>query len=823
MFGFLKIRSGAIAAAMLLLLAQFGVAADRSPAIDGKIEVAPQEIKLTHLRDPHSILVTGRSADGRSVDLTSQAVFSSSDEAVAQTNLLGWVEAISSGSAEITVTAAGQTAKVKVVSQLAGQAPPIGFRRDIMPVLSKAGCNMGACHGYSLGKNGFKLSLRGSDAEQDYFAITEEFFSRRINRHNPPSSLTILKPLGDAPHEGGVRFERGGLLHQTLLTWVEQGAPSDLTELLQVESVRIHPEKAVLSPHMQHQLQLIARYSDGSERDVTQLAVYTVNTEGVATVDGTGLVTANELGETAVSARFERIFATASFIVLQPNPDFTPTPIPAGNPIDQFVVEKLNDLKIRPSERCSDEVFLRRVMLDLIGIQPTPDEVRAFLANDSPNKREELIDSLFDRSEFVDQWSLKWGDLLQNSRTHLSDPAVFAFREWIRSAVQQNMPLDEFARRILTSRGSFTDDPASAYYQVSKDPDDTLQRATQVFCGVRMLCAKCHPHPFENWTQADYYGLNSFFNQVATKADPRQTGVKNARKVLLNLTAAHARNPRTGKLQPPRYLGGEEPEIPANTDRRTVYAAWLTTPENPFFARSMANRVWSYFFHRGVIHPVDDLRTTNPAINPKLLDALAEELVNAKFDARRLMRLIVTSETYQRSSISNETNAHDEMNFSRMVPRRVPAEALLDSLLQATGVTENFANAPGGFTAKQLPDANVRNDFLDLFGKPQRMEACECERDFGSNMLQALHLLNGKSILDRVAAGNGRLKKLLAEKSTDEQLVEDLYLWCLARYPTKEEAAVAVDFLKARPKQREQAAQDVMWALLNSRDFMLIN
>ena len=532
---------------------------------------------------------------------------------------------------------------------------------------------------------------------------------------------------------------------------------------------------------------------------------------------------ANLLGETAVSARFERSFATARFIVLQPKPNFQPLAVPEGNLIDKFVVRKLNDLNITPSELADDATFLRRVFTDLIGLQPAPEELLAFLADQDPNKRTRVIDELFRRPEFVDQWSLKWGDLLQNSRTHLSAPAVFAFREQIRGAIASNKPLDQFVREILTSRGGVADNPLASYFVVSKDPHDTLQRATQVFCGVRMLCAKCHPHPFENWTQADYYGLYNFFNQVATKNDPRLPGVKNAKTVLLNLGAGYQTNPRSGQQQPPRFLGGAEPKIEGTVDRREVYAAWLTSPENPHFARSMTNRIWSYFFHRGIIDPVDDLRSTNPPINPELLDGLTTNFVKHRFDVRHLMRTIVTSRTYQRSSVTNETNHHDDMNFSRAVPRRLPAETLLDCLVQATGVPEAFRGAPAGFTAKQLPDATIQSEFLDLFGKPQRMEACECERDDGSNMLQALHFINGKSILSRVTAGNSRVASLARDNKENDLLVENLYVWSLARPATPQEIKVGLAFFESYGDKRLEAAQDLMWALLNSRDFMLVH
>jgi hypothetical protein len=422
----------------------------------------------------------------------------------------------------------------------------------------------------------------------------------------------------------------------------------------------------------------------------------------------------------------------------------------------------------------------------------------------------------------VDWWSLRWGDLLQNSRNTASDPAVYAFREWIRSAVAANTPLDAFARELLSARGSYMDHPAAAYFAVSKDTDDTMQRVTQVFCGVRMLCARCHPHPFENWTQGDYYGVHSFFNQVSLKADPRMTGVNNAKTVVVNLQQGFSTNPRTARPQAPRYLGGGEPGVEASTDRRDAYARWLTSAGNPHFARSLVNRFWSYFFHRGIVDPVDDLRSTSPPINEPLLQALTEDFVKHRFDVRHLMRVIVNSRTYQRSSAPNATNAHDDANFSHAIPRRIPAEALLDSLVQATAVKENFAGVPAAFTAVQLPDANVQSDFLSLFGKAQRSEACECERDLGSNMLQALHFINGKSILTRVMNPAARPSLLMKQKLPDDQLVESLYAWSLARRPSASEKDSGLKFLSSYGEQKTEAAQDLMWGLLNSRDFTLL-
>ncbi|HLJ10320.1 MAG TPA: DUF1549 and DUF1553 domain-containing protein [Planctomycetaceae bacterium] len=798
-------------------------ASSQDDAVAGAITVYPASIELRHPRRPHSLQVLGTSSDGYSLDLLPASRLVSADPKIAKVDEQGWVSAVSNGQTQITVSAAGQVVSVPVKVELPAAEPPYSFRHEVMTVLSKSGCNMGACHGYSLGKNGFKLSLRGSDPELDFAAITKEQFGRRLNLQFPETSLIVAKPRGDAPHEGGVRFRRSSLANEIMVNWIQQGAPGDLADPARVVAVRLVPDKLMLRPRQKHRVQMIAIYNDGTTRDVTRLGAFSVNNTQFAEVDDEGQVVAGDAGETAIAGRFERTFGAAGVIVLKPNPDFVPTPLPEGNLIDRPVVEKLNRLKIAPSAIAGDEEFLRRVYLDLIGMQPKPDEIKAFVSDGNPAKREQVVDKLFGRSEFVDHWSLKWGDLLQNSRNVVSQQSVYLFREFLRSAIAENMPLDQFARRIFTSRGGIVDDPASVYFAISKDTNDTLERATQVFCGVRMLCARCHPHPLENWTQRDYYGLASFFSQVSTRPDVRFPGVANAKLVQMNLAAGSATNPRTGRPQPARYLAGQEPEIPEGTDRREVYAQWLTSPDNPFFARGLVNRIWSYFFHRGIVDPVDDIRSTNPPINPALLEALTRDFIEHRFDMRQLMRRIVTSATYQRTSLATQSNRRDEQNFSHAIPRRIPAEALLDSLVQATGIPESFPGAPGGFHAAQLPDAAFDSPFLSLFGKPQRMDACECERDNSSNMLQALHFINGKSILGRVQNAAARPAQLMGAKLADEPLVTELYLWSLARHPTADELRLGVEFFKSYGDKRSEAAQDLMWALLNSRDFLLVN
>ncbi len=804
----------------LLCVASPAFAADL-PAV--AVDVFPKAVELRAYRQPVAVRVLGQSADGYAIDLAARAKITVADAKIARVDEFGWMYPVANGATNLVVTAEGKTVTVPVTVQLPAAEPPTSFRHEVMPVLSKAGCNAGSCHGYSLGKNGFKLSLRGSDPIPDFQAITRDSTGRRVNRVAPEASLLLTKGLGAVPHEGGARFLSGSLSHEILKRWVEQDAPGDLTDKAEVVSVRMTPDKLALRPGDKHRVTLTATYADGRTRDVTRLGIFTVNNDAFAAVDGEGMVTATTAGETVVVGRFERTFAATGVVVLKPAADFKPTPVPAGHLIDKHVVEKLNRLKIAPSALASDEVFLRRVSLDLIGLQPKPDEVRAFLSDPAADKRAKAIDALFERPEFVDQWSLKWGDLLQNSRNTVSSPGVYLFREFIRDAVARNTPLDEFTRKILTARGGGADDPASAYFAASKDANDTVERVTQVFCGVRMLCARCHTHPLENWTQADYYGLASFFSQVGVRADGRFPNVPNAKLVALNLGAGSATNPRTGAPQPPRFLGGADLPLAVGKDRREEYAQWLTAPDNRFFARGLVNRVWSYFFHRGIIDPVDDIRSTNPPINPELLDALTKDFVAAKFDARRLMRRIVTSETYQRDSAANPSNTHDDQNFSHALPRRVPAEAILDSLVQATAVPESFGGAPAGFRAAQLPDGSIENRFLSLFGKPQRMDACECERDNGSNMLQALHFINGPSILGRLANPSARPALLMQKKLADPELVTELYLWSLARNPRDAELKLGVAFLQGKGDKKAEAVQDLMWALLNSKDFLLSN
>ena len=799
-------------------------AADSLPQSTGLI-VTPQQVVVSHPRFPQLLLVGRQLEDGTHVDLTRDATFVSANPEVARVDEHGKVWPVAAGETTISVSAAGMTAQIAVTSRPLGSAevpvPLVSYQNEVQPILSKARCNQGACHGYSLGKNGFKLSLRGMDPEYDHMALTKEYFGRRIRRDDPRSSIILSKPAGDVPHVGGVRFRQKSDAYLRLEQWIREGASSDLGGNSQLTGIAVTPEYRVLpKPGSQQQLQVTATFADGTTRDVTSLTIFSSGNEELAEVSEDGLVTMLARGGVAIQVRYERVFVVANIVALDTAAGFTWENPPERNLIDTHVFSRLRDLRMNPSELSTDAAFLRRVSLDLIGVQPAPLELREFLADTSPDKRDRAIERLLERPEYVDHWSLKWGDLLQNSRRNMPEDSVFAYRDWLRHAVAANMPPDEFAREVITGQGAVRDDATAAFYRVSTDPKISLERTAQVFTGIRMLCARCHPHPFENWTQADYYGLASFFNQVGEKADylnPLD------RVIVLRKETGYALNPRSGQLQPPRFLGGAEPEIKPGADRRIVFAEWLTSKQNPLFARSLVNRYWSYFFARGIIDPVDDIRVTNPPINAPLLDALTADFVEYGFDVRHLLRTIAQSRTYQLSTVANPTNAHDVDNFSRMLPRRLAAEQLLDSVGQATGIAENIAGAPAGFRAAQTPDSTAANEFLDLFGRAPRMEACECERGSDSNMLQALHMINGNTLLQKVLAPNSRVATIAADqKLTPEQRVEELYLCTVCRLPTADELKVSLAYLQDKPNPVE-AYQDLMWALLNSNDFLFVN
>lgn len=703
----------------------------------------------------------------------------------------------------------------------AAERDRLTFIRDVMPILNYSGCTAGACHGSAKGKNGFKLSLRGYDPEFDYRALLFEVSGRRFNRAVPAASLMLAKPTMRVPHEGGQRLEEGSDAFATVVDWIAQGAPygdprKDAVAQLEVEPAEIFLDK----PGTERSVRVTARYEDGSTRDVSEFAVLESNSTSTAQVTESGAVRGERVGEAAVMVRYEGKFVTVPLTVLNPAPGFAWQQLPQNNYIDEHIDGKLKRLKIQPSGLASDAAFVRRIYLDLTGIPPTPGQLRAFLGDpdSSASKRRKLIDRLVGSDAYVDHWSLKWGDLLQSNRKHLGEKGMWAFRQWIRDAIASNQPYDEFVRELLTSVGSTFQAPAANFYRVNDDPKLAMETTTQLFLGVRMVCAQCHDHPFEKWTQNQYFQLAAFFAAVGMKP-----GFDSDEQIVyLKREDADFLHPKTNKPVEPEYLlaSAEMPPIGAFGDSRAALANWLTSEKNPYFAKAIANRVWSYFFVRGIIEPVDDIRGSNPPVNPALLDALEQDFVANGFDLQHLIRTIVGSRTYQASIATNAWNEADEINFSHFQPRRLPAESLLDAMTIATGARPDIPEVPEDFSAQQLPDPHVdANGFLNMFGRPERESPCECERRNDLSLPLAMSLVNGPTLADAVAHPEGRIAKAILAGRTDRELVEELYLASLGRFPTPAELDEAVTYLNSAPG-RSAPAQDILWALVNSNSFL---
>jgi hypothetical protein len=711
-----------------------------------------------------------------------------------------------------------------VPAAFAADAPKVTFLRDVAPILNKVGCTSGPCHGAAKGKNGFKLSLRGYDPQFDYEALLYDLSGRRFNRADPGRSLMLAKPTQEVAHGGGLRFEIGSNYYKTIYNWIAQGVPFGDPAKDTVRRLDVEPKEIFMNaPGESGTVKVTAIYADGGSRDVSALAVVESNVPDVAAVtDAT--VKGARTGEATVMVRYQGNLATLPVTVLNPKPGFAWKALPQYNYIDRAVDAKLQRLRIQPSAVVDDAGFLRRVSLDLTGQLPTPAEVRTFTADASKNKRSTLIDKLIASSAFVDHWTLKWGDLLQNNRKYLGEKGAYEFREWIRESIAQNKPYDRMVREMLTARGSTYENPAANFYRVTRDPKPTMEKTTQVFLGVRMVCAQCHDHPFERWTQNQYYEMAAFFSAVGLRP-----GYEVGEEILYDQRQDFdMKHPKDGRVVSPKFiLPATYPAADAKTTsasaaagRRLTYAEWLTAKDNPFFAKSTVNRMWSYFFGRGIIDPVDDIRASNPPSNPVLLDALTKDFLDHDFDLRQLMRTIANSRVYQSSIAANEWNQNDTENFSHAMPRRIGAEALMDALALATGVRPSFPEAPPETHAEQVTDPHIGKDgFLDLFGRPQRESSCECERRSDLSLPQALNLVNGRTISDAVADSNGRVAKAILSGRPDADVVAELYLASFSRPPSAAELQSGVKYLQSGGG-RAARAQDLLWALVNSKAFL---
>ncbi|MEP6540309.1 MAG: DUF1549 and DUF1553 domain-containing protein [Bryobacteraceae bacterium] len=695
----------------------------------------------------------------------------------------------------------------------------VSYVKDVQPIFNKVGCTSGPCHGGAKGKSGFKMSLRGYDPEFDFRAVMTDLSGRRINRTEPAQSLILLKPTMAIPHGGGARLEQDSPYYKTVLQWLSEGAVYGDPVSSQVTKLDVNPpEFFAQKPGPSQQLKVVAHYADGSSRDVTDLAQYNSSIPTTAEISEGGVIKTLRKGEAAMLVRYEGKLSVVNVTALSDKQGFQWKPVPEFNYIDTLVNEKMQRLHLLPSELTTDAEFLRRVSLDLTGLPATPEEVRAFLNDKTENrkKRTAMIDKLMARPEFVNHWSVKWGDLLQVNRTKLGDKGMWAFRDWIRESLAENKPYDKMVRELVTAKGSTFKNPPANFLRFTKEPKLAMETTTQLFLGVRMVCAQCHDHPFEKWTQNQYFSLAAFFAGVGTKPGPDSE----EEIVYEKRDGAEVTHPKDGRVMTAKFLFGSEKSGVHEVGLRESLADWLTSKDNPFFAEAMANRMWSYFFGHGIIDPVDDIRASNPPSNPKLLAALTKDFSDSNFDLKHLIRTIVSSRTYQLGFKPNEWNADDELNFSKALPRRLSAEELFDGVNIAAGTKVQMKDLPEESKAQDFPDPHVgQGGFLDVFGRPERQTSCECERRSDVSLVQALNLLNGSTIADAIADSRGRVAKLVLGGKTDHQIVEELYLSSLNRMPATAELDYAQTYL-GRGGSRAERAQDLLWALLNSNGFL---
>ena len=768
-----------------------------------RLAVSPQSIELNGPNDYSQLMVTAWNKEGLATDVTNQAVFETGEGPVV-VDQAGIVYPVSEGKAEIAVTCGGQSVTLNVATTSATTSP-VSFIRDVNPLLGRLGCNAGTCHGSQNGQRGFKLSLRGYDPLFDVRALTDELSSRRVSIAAPEQSLMLLKSTGEVAHKGGQVIQPGDKYYTLIRNWIADGAVLD-TEVPRVASISLAPSAPVLQrAGDEQQLRVVATYTDGSQRDVTREAFIDCSNTEVASIGAGVKVRAVRRGETALLARYEGAFAAAPLAVMGDRTGFEWTQPTAFNRIDELVAEKWERMKIVPSELSDDAAFLRRITLDLTGLPPTPEKVREFLADDRPTqiKRTELIDSLIGNEDFVDHWTNKWSDLLQVNRKFLGVEGAKAFHDWIRKQVAENVPYDQFARSVLTASGSNNDNPVAAYYKILRTPEDVMENTTHLFLGIRFNCNKCHDHPFERWTQDQYYQTAAWFAQIDRKKDPAGgdkniggSAVESATplyEIIEDSGKGEMVHIRTHAESPPEFPFAAGQSVTTEGSRREQFASWLATKDNPWFARSYVNRLWGYMLGTGLIEPVDDIRAGNPPTNPELLDWLTKEFVESGFDTRHVLRLICQSRTYQLSFETNTWNEDDKSNYSHSLARRLPAEVLYDALSLTTGTQSNFPGMPAGTRAAQLPDsgAGLESGFLATLGRPARESVCECERSSEMQLGSVLALVSGQDQARAINNPEGELAAMVVRTPENDQLIDDLYLRILNRPATDEETELA--------------------------------
>ncbi len=802
----------------------------RYGAAGADVAILPSETTLTGPSSTQQLIAVSL-RDGHIVgDLTSQSQFMSSNPSVARVDALGKVQALADGEAVITATHGDRraTARVKVARTKEPSEP--SFRNHVIPMLTKVGCNSGACHGALAGKGGFKLSLRGYDLETDHFVMTRQSLGRRVDLVEPAQSLLLRKPVMVVPHGGGQRLEVGTPDFQVLADWIAAGAPGPQKDEPRIQRLEAFPSIAVLKPNDMLQVVVRAWYSDGHTEDVTRWVKFSSTEDLVAGVDQNGKVRVAGHGEAAITMWYSNLVAICRIVSPLPRSD-APHLYATGaktSPIDKLVLQKLEMLHIPPSPPCTDQEVVRRVYLDTAGTLPTPEEAQSFLADKSPDKRAKLIDALLERPEYVDYWTYKWCDLFLLSTRKLAQPAMWAFYQYIRQSVAGNKPWDRFAREIVTAKGSALENGAANYFALHKDVTELTEATSVTFLGMSITCCRCHNHPMEKWTQDQYWAMANLFARTVLKSGDRRGDI-----LVQDLPSGDVPHPRRGVPMAPAPLDAVPLPLDAKADRRDYFAHWLTSPENPYFARSIVNRVWRNFLGRGIVEAEDDLRQTNPATNEELLAWLEKDFIAHGYDVKHLIRTILNSATYQRSSKPVPGNAVDDRFYSHYLMRRLPAEVILDAYAQVTGVPGAFAiyadtrpvfHFTPGTRALQLPDVQIASPFLDAFGRPERTQPCSCERQQDSSVGQALHLNNGQTLNDKLRSKDSRVTKWLEEKVGDEAAVRRLFLLALCREPLPTEMQkfkdLLVDAAHDKTMTRRQALEDLFWAVLTGREFL---
>ncbi len=801
-----------------------------APADVQGLEVYPTKIALKGMDDAQQLLLTAHLAGDRLQDLTADVKYEAADSKVIRVTTAGMVIPLANGTTQVTASYGDKQVTIPVTAESCDVNLPINFANQIVPVFTKLGCNSGGCHGKASGQNGFKLSLLGFEPETDYNALVKEARGRRVFPAAPDNSLLLLKASGGIAHGGGKRMDVGSDEYRLIRRWIAAGLPYGKPDDPVVTRINVVPEHRVMTRGNHQQFAVYAHYSDGAVEDITRRAQYDSNDQEIAVVEGGGLVrTLAQSGEAAIMARYQGHVATfrATVPLGLKTPDYT---FPHETVVDEFTHKKWQELGLVPSEVCTDAQFLRRASLAITGTLPTPAQVSAFVADQDAKKRQKLVDRLVDSPEYTYYFANKWADILRVKRRGIPGgaQATFAFHAWIRDAVARDMPYDQFARAILTASGDPSIDPPTTWYKELREPQQFVDDTGQVFLGQRLACAQCHHHPYEKWSQDDYWGIAAFFGRLGRKNMMVAGGFQNQPaqvEIIFNRSSGGVTNKRTGQASVMKVLDGPAlKSVPADEDPRQELADWMTKPDNPFFAKAVVNRYWAHFFGRGIVDPLDDMRVTNPPSNPELLDALAKDFVAHGYSLKHLVRTICESRTYQLSSTPNEFNQHDKQNYARYYPQRMSAEVLLDAVCQVTDSPTQFGGLPTDrFAPKRaimLPDESYQSYFLDVFGRPQRISACECERVSEANLAQALHLLNSDEVQGKLTRPGGRADTLVKDPRADSQKVEELFLWTFAHKPSPEQLQAALEDINRHAKEKKVAYENILWALLNTKEFI---